>query len=307
MKLSELLQVSTDLSLHGCAVVPEYLDEHVLVDVAEECRALLERGEGQTGRHPDSWDEICNAGNVSEVLAPLVMDPVTVALAALQLGPDIELASSGEVDRKRRRSEQSQCGWHTDFTWMPFVRRPRPFFWLTVYFFLTDVTEDSGPLWVVPGSHRWAAEPNGAVVRWTDLGNHVPDVRPLTGRAGTLMLFNNEIWHRSPPNTSDSDRLVLRTQFKPSWMKKWSHGSLEPGGALTAIDQPYARQLTGTLAYDDVPWEYGDDATYARFPVVAWLEGQGLLDRAALAQHRQPSELTQSLISEWGAGRALDP
>src|SRR5439155_3995939 len=123
----------------------------------------------------------------------------------------------------------------------------RPFFWLTAYFFLTDVTEDSGPLWVVPGSHRWVAEPDDAVVRWTDSGNQIPDVRPLTGPAGTLMLFNNEIWHRSPPNVSGVDRLVLRVHVKPSWMKAWRHGLIDPKGALMAIDEPHARQMTGSL------------------------------------------------------------
>ena len=304
MQASDILQVSADLSSEGYALIPHHLSEPVLTEVVEECRSLLEQGE-DTGRHPDSWDEIGNVGNVSQVLAPVILDPVILALAVLQLGPDIELASPGEIDRKLPRSEASECGWHTDFTWMPFVPRPRPFFWLTAYFFVTDITEDSGPLWVVPGSHRWVAEPDDAVVRWTHSGNQIPGVRPLTGPAGTLMLFNNEIWHRSPPNVSSVDRLVLRVHVKPSWMKAWGHGLIDPQGALMAIDEPHARQVTGSLDYDDVPWEYGDDATYARFPVVRWLEDQGLLDPSSLEQHRQSTKATAQLVSEWGTGSQL--
>jgi hypothetical protein len=304
VQASDILRVSADLSGAGYALIPHHLTEPALTEVVEECRGLLERGE-HTGRHPGSWDEISNVGNVSEVLAPVILDPVILALAVLQLGPDIELASPGEIDRKLPRSKANECGWHTDFTWMPFVPRPRPFFWLTAYFFLTDVTEDSGPLWVVPSSHRWVAEPDDALVRWTDSGNQIPGVRPLTGPAGTLMVFNNEIWHRSPPNASGVDRLVLRVQVKPAWMKAWGHGHIDSQSALMAIDEPHVRQVTGSLDYDDVPWEYGDDAMYARFPVVRWLETRGLLDPSTLEQHKQSTEATSQLVREWSSRSQL--
>lgn len=300
MKSNDVLQVSGDLSSEGYALIPGHLDESLLREVTEECSSLLKRGKN-TGRHPDSWDEISNVGNDSLLLAKVILDPVVLALAVLQLGPDVELASPGEIDRKLPRSDANECGWHADFTWMPFVPRPRPFFWLTAYLFLTDITEESGPLWVVPGSHRWVAEPDDRVVCWAEGGNQIPGTRSLTGPAGTLMLFNNEIWHRSPPNVSDTDRLVLRVHLKPSWMKGWGHGHFDPEGALMAINEPYARQVTGRQDYDDVPWEYGDDATFARFPVVRWLEEQGLLDPRSLEKHKQPTDATSRLIRDWSA------
>ena len=159
----ELNEVATALSEDGFAVIKDHLQSDTVEELRQESERLLLLDGARSTRHPPGWDEVVAAGERSDAIARCLVDPWVIAAAVSQLGPDIELASSGEVDRKRRRSTASLCQWHADFTWMPFVQRPRPFPWIAAYFFMSDVDEDSGPIWVVPGSHLWATEPNHRV------------------------------------------------------------------------------------------------------------------------------------------------
>lgn len=227
-------------------------------------------------RHPEGWDEVMKVAEIAEEFRPLLFDPVAVAAAVALLGPDIELASTGELDRKRPMSQQAFCGWHNDFTWMRFVNRPRPFYWLAAYFFLSDITESSGPVWVLPGSHLAADEPDIEHNYADGRGRLLEGAVPIVGPAGTMVLLNNEIWHMSPPNESAQDRIMFKAHFKPSWMRPWGLGRAPSREFAGTQDEPAAKQLLGGYDYDSVPWDYGRDATIARYPVVQWLASNGI-------------------------------
>jgi len=90
------------------------------------------------------------------------------------------------------------------------VRLPVLFF--TANYYLTDVTErENGGTEVIPGSHLFGATPPPDMegTKWVD------KIRYNLGKAGSVIMFNNQIWHRGGPNRSDRIRYI--TQVTYAW------------------------------------------------------------------------------------------
>ena len=87
------------------------------------------------------------------------------------------------------------------------VRLPVMFF--TANFYLTDVTDRAvGGTECIAGSHLF--------------GQPVPKAMPpaleakadaCLGKAGSVVLFNNQVWHRGGPNTSDQVRYITQVTY----------------------------------------------------------------------------------------------
>jgi ectoine hydroxylase-related dioxygenase (phytanoyl-CoA dioxygenase family) len=77
-------------------------------------------------------------------------------------------------------------------------------------YYLTDVTEvEHGATEVIPGSHRFGAAPPPVMegTRWQE------QVVPCLGPAGSVVLFNNQVWHRGGPNRSDRTRAITQVSY----------------------------------------------------------------------------------------------
>ncbi len=85
-----------------------------------------------------------------------------------------------------------------------------PVLLMTANFYLTDQeTAAHGPGQVIPGSHRFGKVPPTSLegTRWADR------VTTCAGRAGSVMVFNSQVWHRGAPNTSDTVRYVTQISY----------------------------------------------------------------------------------------------
>jgi len=88
------------------------------------------------------------------------------------------------------------------------VRLPVMLF--TANYYLTDVEEPQfGPTEVIPGSHLFGASPPEQMdgTKWESR-----IVRCL-GKAGSVVMFNNQVWHRGAPNTSDRVRYMTQVSY----------------------------------------------------------------------------------------------
>ncbi len=80
----------------------------------------------------------------------------------------------------------------------------------TANYYLTDVTEvDHGSTETIPRSHLFGKEcPNVLEgTEWEDLRH------PNLGPAGSVMLFNNQVWHRGGPNRSERSREITQITY----------------------------------------------------------------------------------------------
>lgn len=88
------------------------------------------------------------------------------------------------------------------------VRLPVLFF--TANYYLTDVTEIAhGGTEVVPGSHLFGRPPPGDFTgtEWE------AKVKYNLGKAGSVVMFNNQVWHRGGPNRSDRVRSITQITY----------------------------------------------------------------------------------------------
>ncbi|MET0665475.1 MAG: phytanoyl-CoA dioxygenase family protein [Acidimicrobiales bacterium] len=145
----------------------------------------------------------------SAVLRDLVTAPPLRDLAADLLGPAVRLYWDQAVYKKP--GTDSPFPWHQDNGYT-FVR---PQQYLTCWIALTDVDEDNGCPWVVPGLHR-----QGTLAHHpSDLGHvcldEAPDAVPVTARAGSVVVFSSLTPHSTGPNRTDAVRKAYIVQYAP--------------------------------------------------------------------------------------------
>jgi ectoine hydroxylase-related dioxygenase (phytanoyl-CoA dioxygenase family) len=85
-----------------------------------------------------------------------------------------------------------------------------PVLFFTANYYLTDVTDVSnGPGQAIPGSHLFGKRPP-ADLKGTKYESQIVS---CLGKAGSVMLFNNQTWHRGAPNTSDRTRYLTQITY----------------------------------------------------------------------------------------------
>jgi hypothetical protein len=194
------------------------------------------------------------------VFEQLMDHPPVFKVARAVLGYDIELVTSGELDHKFAHTP-AYIGWHGDFQFMESIPPPRQSFFVRCVYFMSDITEDMGPFTLIPGTHcrdepcpeNWKDEQGQPLYIEGQIG--------ITGRAGSCLINNTEIWHTNWPNTSDFDRRLIMIIYKHAWMKQWFDGyETTPEFAARQTD-PIRRQLTGGIQWYQ-PKEAFPAATY---------------------------------------------
>lgn len=75
---------------------------------------------------------------------------------------------------------------------------------------LVDFTPENGATRIVPASHRSGQVPQRAL---DDPKAAHPEEVLLTGKAGTVVVFNSHLWHGGTVNRTDSTRYALHSYF----------------------------------------------------------------------------------------------
>jgi ectoine hydroxylase-related dioxygenase (phytanoyl-CoA dioxygenase family) len=87
----------------------------------------------------------------------------------------------------------------------------RPCLCLQMIWYLEDVTEDSAPTAVVPGSQMRGRRPHPR-----DFWDEAVSVLV---KAGTLFVSHGALWHATEPNRTDRIRPVVISKYFPSWSR----------------------------------------------------------------------------------------
>ena len=81
---------------------------------------------------------------------------------------------------------------------------------ITANYYLTDVeSPEYGPTEVIPGSHLFGASSPPSIVgtQWEGKTD------ACCGRAGSVVIFNNQVWHRGHPNETDRVRYMTQVSY----------------------------------------------------------------------------------------------
>ena len=150
----------------------------------------------------------------------LVDHPNIIPLIETILGENCHLIANSAL---RTSPGKTITFWHMDdevrfprpagVPWDP--RIPTPTLNINLNYYLCDVDEELGPTEFIPGSHRAGRQP-GPGDKGAD-GIPVYEGRhrvKACGKAGTAVLWNDQIWHQGGPNTSDGRiRWVIQAPY----------------------------------------------------------------------------------------------
>jgi hypothetical protein len=119
----------------------------------------------------------------------------------------------GGLDLRAPIPRSGEQGLHPDYGER---RTEEPWQTLAAMWCVTPFTRDSGPLRVIPGSHRRAEPPIDTEHGYgTGMGPH-PDEVKIIAPAGSVLLFNSaDLWHSGTFNYTPAARLALTVHFSP--------------------------------------------------------------------------------------------
>lgn len=173
---------------------PESFDKNLTV----EDNGFVNRHINNTfNRHPHFLNFLDYDGVVDIAEAIHGEDCHTIGMTAWMTGP-------GRPDQKL----------HID--WLPLELPPdvladprvrTPIFISTAHFYLDDLDDDLGPTNFILGSHLSGCKPDGAA-SWNG-----QEERSIVCKAGDVVIFRSEVWHRGTANTSDRTRFLLQVHY----------------------------------------------------------------------------------------------
>ncbi len=212
-------------SLHPEAVVPAEL-----LSAAQSAANAVRDGSFDTGRPPShhpGYDaavlcKINDAHLASHDLQRLVSHPALGALASKITGARaLQVWASQLLIKPPSSGAQGNVGWHQDRQYWPYWQAPEGL--LTLWIALSDVTESSGPMRFVRGSHNWGFRDEGDFFgrdhdaqrqaiqvpegdRWDEVSAVLP--------AGGVSLHHCLSFHGSGPNTSPHARCSIAVHLR---------------------------------------------------------------------------------------------
>lgn len=112
---------------------------------------------------------------------------------------------------------------------------------LDALIYLDDLNDDTGPVCVVPGSHKWVdREP--PYQHYDPLDNEVVFRVP----AGSVVLMHSNVWHRTYPTVSARRRMLI-LGYTPCWLRRSPYGTPPDEGlskaALVDADEELSELL----------------------------------------------------------------
>lgn len=144
-----------------------------------------------------------------KIMLPAVTHPIILDFLERVMGPFVQMESlrMNRTDSiSKRRADMAATNWHRD-GWAMFVGQTNDYLHpmaCNVLTYLQDMTDDVGPLRVLPGSHR------GTVfIPKENAQTSLPNERLVKVKAGDTAIIHSCILHTASPNTSDKPRFFM--------------------------------------------------------------------------------------------------
>jgi len=203
---------------HGYAILPGALSAVEADELRAETLAICRGQRGAvSGMQPSADDEPDDAvvrryacihfpHKISPTMHRTLAHPAIVSALTRVIGPDVKAMQSMLFTKGEGKPGQA---WHQDEFFIPTRDRSLTAAWIA----LDDATTENGCLWVLPGSHRAGViypdreheDPRfDCSIEAYDFPYSDDDAVPVEIQAGSVLLFNGYLLHRSLPNTARS-------------------------------------------------------------------------------------------------------
>ena len=159
----------------------------------------------------------------------LLRFPPVLSIAQAMMGPLVRLRGlSGRISYPVPVEQRQQTPWHQHLRVIstplpPWFSQPHC---LDALIYLDDLNSATGPVAIVPGSHRWLDR------EAPEMYEPVPGELRLCLRAGDAVLVHGNLWHRALPTVSAKRRMLILS-YTPSWLRYSPHHGPQPEDGLT--------------------------------------------------------------------------
>ncbi len=176
-------------------------------------RARFDLEVGHSADHP-ALRRVASPVDVSEAFLETMRDNAALDVVTQLIGPNVEFNNS-KINSKQPGAA-TEVKFHQDFLFQPHTNEDL----VAVLFFLDDVTEQNGPLEVVPGTHRgplydhWHDGVYTGAVAPEVKAEHEAQAVPIHGPAGSACLMHTRLLHGSAPNQSDQPRTLFIAEYR---------------------------------------------------------------------------------------------
>jgi hypothetical protein len=246
---------------HGWVVVPGFLGPAEVAAVEVDIDALLAQPIGERNVGTDDEFRFPYAGSAMNAL---VAHPRLLAFIEQALGTRELMLTESLFWPKHAGAANYQQGLHLDYSdvTLTFPRDEGDFRQMMMAIYLSDVTEDLGPLHLVSQRHTGHLTPYRQLKR----GEH-PELAEhelaIVGPAGTLVVWGMRTWHRGSAFRAETGHRYA--QFftyhaaRHRWMgSRFPYWASEPMRRFLIEASPRARELVG---FPGVGHEYWTEET----------------------------------------------
>lgn len=177
----------------------------------------------------------------------LVTIPRLLEAVRTALGDDLQLLALDSLETPPNAGRARE--WHADFR-----ERIPATVCVNCGLYLQDMTDEVGPLRVLPGSHRWDRMPSEE-----EQQRRLEGEQTVYIDAGDCVVFDAQLWHTGSSNGSDRPRRAIFAYYGKYWMKRMDayYESALPDALTSAGADPVLRQLFGLES--TVASVHGDD------------------------------------------------
>lgn len=213
------------LSVHGYAVIRNYLDEDFLSTLREQCAHVLDLLPQQHRDEYKSQGSLVNFGDHPEFSRVIASSELRALLRELELRNSRWLA--GYLISKPPHSPS--LFWHQDWWgWDHPLSYTDHLPGLGVMVYLTNTSVDNGCLRVIPGSHRCQHRLHSLPVAHEESLSSIDDPDDIAYQsddseqavevaAGDVVLMDPRLLHSAYANQTDAERSLLTLWFLPEF------------------------------------------------------------------------------------------
>ncbi|UIJ83171.1 phytanoyl-CoA dioxygenase family protein [Rhizobium leguminosarum] len=224
------------LDENGICIFPNAISDDVIALAMNE----LKRIEYEEGLKAGSECNICDDGSLrlqnlldkSVVFDQFFKHGLVVTAAWKILGPDIKLGKLVSRNPITGRAQRLHADWRGEELPAGVYKA------CTAMWILEEFDLENGPTRLVPGSHKWGNSPQSVLA---DRSAPHPDEVFITGKPGTLVVFNGHAWHAGTENKSGRSRTALHAYITardvPQEIPLSDHLSVETVGRFSESEK----------------------------------------------------------------------